>query len=89
MASPFDDEGEHFLVLVNDENQHSLWPASIPVPGGWINVHGPANREASLQFVEAAWTDLRPLSLIQVMGESGAARKPQYVRTDQESPGVD
>lgn len=77
MVSPFDNESEDFLVLVNDENQHSLWPASIPVPGGWTTVHGPAHKDACLRFVESVWTDLRPLSLIQVMSESGAAEKPK------------
>ncbi len=34
MTNPFDDEDGEFLVLVNDEGQHSLWPAQLAVPAG-------------------------------------------------------
>ncbi|MBW8714767.1 MAG: MbtH family protein [Variovorax paradoxus] len=35
MSNPFDDKSASFLVLVNHEGQHSLWPAFIAVPAGW------------------------------------------------------
>jgi MbtH protein len=35
MANPFDDNDGTFLVLVNAEGQHSLWPSFAPVPPGW------------------------------------------------------
>lgn len=63
MSNPFDDADSSFLVLVNDEEQHSLWPAFAPVPDGWRQVAGPAARQECLDHVEANWTDLRPLSL--------------------------
>lgn len=69
MASPFDDEGGVFLVLVNEEKQHSLWPAFIPVPAGWLAVHGPAGRKACVDYVDATWTDMRPVSLIRAMDD--------------------
>jgi MbtH protein len=62
-TNPFEDEERDFLVLVNDENQHSLWPAEIDVPAGWRIVHGPAGRPDCLGYVEINWTDLRPASL--------------------------
>ncbi|MEU9487426.1 MbtH family protein [Streptomyces decoyicus] len=37
-ANPFDDPGGRYLVLVNDEDQHSLWPAFAEVPAGWTVV---------------------------------------------------
>ncbi|MGB3439752.1 MAG: MbtH family protein [Actinophytocola sp.] len=64
MTNPFDDENGVFLVLVNDENQHSLWPQFVDVPNGWRTVHGPGNRQECLDYVDANWTDLRPKSLI-------------------------
>ncbi|HEV2639874.1 MAG TPA: MbtH family protein [Actinocrinis sp.] len=64
MSNPFDDEDGVFLVLVNDENQHSLWPATIEVPAGWRRVFGEGTRAESLAYVESHWTDLRPASLI-------------------------
>jgi len=60
--NPFDDPDGTFVVLVNDEEQHSLWPSAMAVPAGWRLVHGPAGRPSCLDFVEANWTDIRPLS---------------------------
>jgi MbtH protein len=60
--NPFDDPDGTFLVLVNDEDQHSLWPARIAVPGGWRVVHGETDRQSCLDYVDENWTDLRPLS---------------------------
>ena len=64
MANPFDNEDGIFLVLVNHENQHSLWPTDISVPCGWTIAHGADTRASCLDYVEAHWTDLRPASLI-------------------------
>lgn len=64
--NPFDDETALFLVLINAEEQHSLWPVFAPVPEGWTIAHGGpdgAPRGDCLAFVEANWTDLRPRSL--------------------------
>ncbi|RJQ75500.1 MbtH family protein [Pseudonocardiaceae bacterium YIM PH 21723] len=65
MSNPFDDPDGTFLVLVNAENQHSLWPAFADVPAGWTTIFGPAARQACLDHVEANWTDMRPTSLIE------------------------
>jgi len=62
-TNPFDDAEGRFLVLVNDEGQHSLWPSFAEVPGGWTVVFGEDSRDACLAYVEANWTDLRPRSL--------------------------
>lgn len=69
-TNPFEDEDGTYLVLVNDENQHSLWPATIPVPPGWTVTHGEDTRQACLDHIEAHWTDLRPASLIAAIAES-------------------
>lgn len=67
MTNPFDDADGRFLVLANDEGQHSLWPVFAPVPEGWETVFGALpdgeRRDACLEYVEANWTDLRPRSL--------------------------
>lgn len=63
-TNPFDNPDGVFLVLVNHENQHSLWPERIDVPAGWDTVFGPDTRQACLDYVETAWTDLRPASLL-------------------------
>ncbi|WP_328869581.1 MbtH family protein [Streptomyces sp. NBC_00287] len=67
MSNPFEDPEGVYLVLVNDENQHSLWPDFADVPAGWRVVHGPAARQACLEYVETHWTDMRPRSLAEAM----------------------
>lgn len=62
-TNPFDDPEGRFLVLVNDEGQHSLWPSFAEVPGGWVTAFEENTREACLEFIEDRWTDLRPKSL--------------------------
>jgi MbtH protein len=64
VTNPFDDETSSFLVLRNDEGQHSLWPAHIEIPAGWATVFGDDTRAACLDYVERTWTDLRPRSLV-------------------------
>lgn len=62
MTGPFDAEDSSYLVLVNDEGQHSLWPADIDVPAGWDHVLGPAAWRTCLDLVERRWTDPSPRS---------------------------
>jgi MbtH protein len=69
VTNPFDNPDGVFLVLVNDEGQHSLWPEFAAVPDGWQVAFGPDDRAACLEHVERNWTDLRPQSLIEAMAE--------------------
>ncbi|SCL25273.1 MbtH family protein [Micromonospora inyonensis] len=62
-TNPFEDDDARYLVLVNAENQHSIWPAFAAVPAGWSVVHGEDSRSGCLEYVETHWTDLRPASL--------------------------
>jgi uncharacterized protein YbdZ (MbtH family) len=71
VTNPFDDQDGTFLVLVNDEGQHSLWPAFALVPEGWTVVLGEGTRAAALDYVDQNWTDLRPRSLRERMAASG------------------
>ena len=61
--NPFDDADGSFSVLVNDEDQHSLWPTFADVPAGWRVVYGEADRAACLDYIEQNWSDIRPKSL--------------------------
>ena len=65
-TNPFDDQDGRFIVLVNGEDQYSLWPIFASVPGGWRVVFGGADgagRDDALRYIEENWTDLRPRSL--------------------------
>lgn len=67
MINPFEDESASYLVLINDEGQHSLWPKFAEIPAGWTAVCGPDSRDVCIAYVEAHWTDLRPQSLVRQM----------------------
>ena len=67
MTNPFEDPEGSYHVLVNEENQHSLWPVFVDVPQGWRVVFGAAGRAECLDYVEKNWTDLRPRSLAEQM----------------------
>jgi MbtH protein len=68
MTNPFEDENGTYLVLVNEEGQHSLWPSFIDVPAGWRVVHSSDTRKGCLDYVNSNWTDMRPRSLVKEMG---------------------
>ena len=74
VTNPFDDEDGRFRVLVNDEDQHSLWPVFAEVPTGWRVVFGDgdqgSSREEAVRYVEEHWTDLRPRSLRERTGRA-------------------
>ena len=73
VTSPFEDENGTYVVLVNDEGQHSLWPGFLQVPSGWSAISKPDNRAACLEFILKNWTDMRPKSLIESMKGTCAA----------------
>ena len=75
-SNPFDDESGRFVVLVNDEDQHSLWPTFADVPKGWTVVFGGTDgteRDAALRYVDEHWTDIRPRSLRERMDSDRVA----------------
>ena len=55
--------GLTWLVLVNDENQHALWPVLRPVPEGWREVGPEGSKPDCLAWIDSHWTDMRPKSL--------------------------
>jgi MbtH protein len=78
-TNPFEDENGRFYVLVNDEEQHSLWPSFVDVPAGWRIAFGESDRASALEYVEANWTDLRPRSLRDAMAAEQGADAEQGV----------
>jgi MbtH protein len=58
-----------YVVVRNDEEQFSIWPADHEVPGGWQVRGVPGTKEACLGHIREVWTDMRPLSLRRHMGE--------------------
>ncbi|MFH9349521.1 MbtH family protein [Kitasatospora sp. NPDC017646] len=64
--SEFDDDRRH-LVVLNDEEQYSVWPAERDVPAGWRAEGFEGTRQECLDHVSLVWTDMRPLSLRRAM----------------------
>ena len=60
MSNPFDDQGGAFVVLINDQGQHSLWPATTEVPAGWYIACEQTGRHACIEYIDRNWTDMRP-----------------------------
>ncbi|MEV6411153.1 amino acid adenylation domain-containing protein [Kribbella sp. NPDC051718] len=58
----FDEPDARFVVLVNDEDQYSLWPSKIAYPAGWREARAGSSRQDCQDFIESTWSDLRPAS---------------------------
>jgi MbtH protein len=69
MASDDEDEATEYQVVVNDEEQYSIWPADRDPPAGWRSDGTRGPKAACLQHIDQVWTDLRPLSLRKRMAE--------------------
>jgi MbtH protein len=52
-----------YLVVLNDEEQYSIWQTDAPVPAGWHAEGYRGSREECLAHIERVWTDMRPRSL--------------------------
>lgn len=67
MTNPFEDENGAYLVLVNQEGQHSLWPAFREIPAGWTAAGPRGKRTECLAWINENWMDMRPRSLARQM----------------------
>jgi MbtH protein len=70
------DDKTIYLVLVNEEEQYSLWPKSNAIPNGWKQCKEGTKAECSA-YVKEVWTDMRPLSLRKHMEQFEQQRKQQ------------
>ena len=70
MSGEESDRSEAFVVLINDEEQHSLWPAQKSIPAGWRIVGPRGSKAECLEYVERVWTDITPLTVRKRMAGS-------------------
>jgi len=56
-------ETRTYRVVVNHEEQHSIWAANREIPAGWNEVGVAGTKEECLAHIEEVWVDMRPLSL--------------------------
>lgn len=65
--NPTDTTPEILKVVVNHEEQYSLWPSYRENPPGWRDAGKSGSKEECLAYIKEVWTDMRPLSLRQKM----------------------
>ncbi|MEU9115315.1 MbtH family NRPS accessory protein [Streptomyces sp. NPDC048483] len=58
-------DNQAYQVVVNHEEQYSIWPAQREVPEGWRPVGTTGPKDDCLAYINEVWTDMRPLSLRQ------------------------
>ena len=73
-----EEDTREYQVLVNTEEQYSLWLAGQAIPNGWRQVGPKGQKQVCLDYVKEVWTDMRPLSVRKAMEKyqaEQAARK--------------
>jgi MbtH protein len=65
-----DEDTTIYKVVVNHEEQYSIWPADREIPLGWRDVEKSGSKQECLAYIKEVWTDMRPLSLRKKMAES-------------------
>lgn len=60
-----------FKVVINHEEQYSIWPDYKEIPAGWRAVGKEGSKDECLAYIEEVWIDMRPLSLRQHLQEQG------------------
>jgi MbtH protein len=63
MATEPENDPTIYHVVLNDEEQYSLWPADLPVPAGWRKEGKTGRKTECLEHIKVVWTDMTPASL--------------------------
>ncbi len=63
VSVPEAEETTLFEVVINAEEQYSMWPAGREIPKGWQKVGKTGSKQECLDYIESVWTDMRPKSL--------------------------
>jgi MbtH protein len=63
-----------YRVVVNHEEQYSIWPDYRDIPAGWRDAGKVGTKAECLAYINEVWTDMRPLSLRQKMDQDAATR---------------
>ncbi len=63
MAADDQEDTRQYTVVMNHEEQYSIWPTAKQIPAGWRAVGKEGLKADCLQYIEEVWVDMRPLSL--------------------------
>jgi len=70
-----------YKVVVNHEEQYSIWPADRENALGWNDAGKSGTKQECLNYIKEVWTDMRPLSLRKKM-EAAAEQNEERFETD-------
>jgi MbtH protein len=65
----FDDDSIIFIVVINEEEQYSIWPEFKAMPAGWQSAGKSGTKAECLAYIREVWTDMRPASLRRQLAE--------------------
>jgi MbtH protein len=60
-------DGDVFKVLINSEEQYSIWPQKKQTPAGWTEVGCEGSKAEVSKYIDENWKDMRPASLRKAM----------------------
>jgi len=87
-----EEDTREYQVLVNTEEQYSLWLAGQAIPNGWRQVGPKGQKQVCLDYVKEVWTDMRPLSVRKAMEKyqaEQAARKAEAAEVAPSAEGAE
>lgn len=78
MSRDEQDDKTIYKVVVNHEEQYSIWPTERENPLGWKDAGKSGLKDECLAYIKEVWTDMRPLSLRKQMEESARQRQAEF-----------
>jgi MbtH protein len=66
-----EEDDRDYKVVVNHEEQYSIWPSYRDIPNGWREAGFAGKRKECLEWIANVWTDMRPLSLRRSRDQTG------------------
>ena len=84
-----EEDTREYEVLVNAEEQYSLWLAGQAIPNGWRQVGPRGKKQVCLDYVKEVWTDMRPLSVRKAMEAHAKAQEEAKARQQAQAAGTD
>lgn len=70
MLEEANEDSTQYTVVINHEEQYSIWPTERELPLGWRDVGKSGSKAECLNYIKEVWTDMRPLSLRKRMESS-------------------
>ncbi len=70
---PSDSDQTIYKVVINSEEQYSIWPANRENAMGWKDAGKTGTKEECLAYIQEVWTDMRPKSLRDKMKKEGGS----------------